>query len=482
MNVNSQEIRPVLQYRWRLVDTGEGGKLLYYGLRNYPVHQQKIIPVNKDMAGIVHAFDGTKPLVKIFKELVDDEIISACRKDVYELIEKRIIVDKEDVRKPATLDNHQTCIKCVNNDYVLPGLEFDEEGVCAFCQCYKNVEDTGPVHGGIITEEELHQALKGNQSRFDVMVLYTGGKDSSFLLWYLAKKMGLRVLACTWDLPFTNNSSRRNMRAARARLPNVEFIEHTVCWDKIKDVLRVLFDRVGLPCICPVIAAVLFYPVAVREKIPFVMDGVEAAQTIILSRIMGPPARVDAPSLTDYELTLRHVRRFIAPDIESNDPWDSFLGLVKNLLGSIYDPLVEVLKDPAPAGLPLMKRLKSETVYGTWRAVREIIERELNWQMPEGQEGLLHTSCDIETVKDFSQFKRFAGMRTMSMPQSIIEISAAIHFGLISRDEGFKELSERGYYGEPATLQPLLDKLDLNEDDIRTMTGELPYILNGCCL
>jgi hypothetical protein len=163
------------------------------------------------------------------------------------------------MRSPATRDNYQTCIRCVNNDYVISGLEFNTDGVCAFCQCYENVADSGPVHGGTITDEELLEASKNNPSRFDVMVLYTGGKDSSYLLWYLAKKLGLRVLAATWDLPFTNESSLNNMRAARYKLPTVEFIERSLPWDLVQKVSADLFDEVGLPCICPIISAVLSF-------------------------------------------------------------------------------------------------------------------------------------------------------------------------------------------------------------------------------
>jgi tRNA(Ile)-lysidine synthase TilS/MesJ len=42
--------------------------------------------------------------------------------------------------------------------------------------------------------EDIPVNLKG---RFDVAVFYTGGKDSTFLLYYLAKVKNLRVLALT---------------------------------------------------------------------------------------------------------------------------------------------------------------------------------------------------------------------------------------------------------------------------------------------
>ncbi len=471
----SNDCKPTLQYRWRLQKRGDTTALVYYGLRNFPNHTKGRITLGEEASLLLEKLDEISTVQQLF-----DGTTSGCSDEINALIDEDVLVDVSSRRSPATKENHQTCIRCVNNDYVIPGLEFDVEGVCAFCQCYKNVPDTGPVHGGTITDAELQEAAKNNPGRFDVMVLYTGGKDSSYLLWYLAKKLGLRVLAATWDLPFTNESSLRNMRAARYKLPTVEFIERSLPWDLVQKVSVDLFDEVGLPCICPIISAVLLYPLAVTEKIPFVLDGVEAAQLIILSKIMELPATSKSGQLSDRELTIRQITRYIKPDIDSGDPWDLFLQRIKDKLGRAYDPLQHALATTLPEELPLLKRLKSEEIYGTWSDVRAIIEKEMDWRMPKGQKGLLHTSCDIETVKDYSQFRRFTDMRTGSMPQSIIEISAAVHFNHITREEGFIELSERGYYDPPPELEMLLKKLEIAPDDINAGTGELSCICKNC--
>ena len=465
-------MKPVLQYRWKMDRSGSQPTLLYYGLRNYPRHQDRVIGVRHETAELIDRFDGSLGLSELGEATASPEL--------ERLIQEGIIVDVAERRKPATPATRRTCVRCVNDDYVLPGLEFDRQGVCAFCQCFEKADDPGPLHGGTVTESDLLAASGKRSGRFDVMVLYTGGKDSSFLLWYLARKLGLNVLACTWDMPFTNESSRANARSARERLPNVEFLERTVRWTDIQRVSKNLFDATGLPCICPILSSVLFYPYAVIENIPFVLDGVEAAQTLILSKVMGLPAKTGAAGLSEAKLTLRQVRRYLVPDLDSGDPWDHFLTRVREELGSIYDPLAEALKRVDPAHPPLVKRLQTEQVYGTWADVRKIIESELGWRMPEGQEGLLHTSCDIETVKDWSQLRRFADMRTMQMPQSIIEISAAVHLGLITRDKGLMELAERGYYEQPRSLAPLMARLGLSLEEAQALPGELPCVVKGC--
>ena len=50
------------------------------------------------------------------------------------------------------------------------------------------------------------------------MVLYTGGKDSSYMLWLLARKLGLRVLAAFWNMPYCSDAAYDNIRRARQRM------------------------------------------------------------------------------------------------------------------------------------------------------------------------------------------------------------------------------------------------------------------------
>ena len=44
--------------------------------------------------------------------------------------------------------------------------------------------------------------------RYDAAVFYTGGKDSSYLLYQLARVQKLRVLSLTWETPFISDWAR----------------------------------------------------------------------------------------------------------------------------------------------------------------------------------------------------------------------------------------------------------------------------------
>jgi len=403
-------------------------------------------------------------------------------------------VEQKNRRQPATAEHKQTCTRCVADDYLLPGLEFDARGVCAFCQCYEQAQQTGQDAGprNAVDDAALLSIAAGNQaSRFDVMVLCTGGKDSTYLLWYLAKKLGLRVLAASWNMPYTNDTCRRNIRRALELLPDVELVERTLSGNAIRDAMRAQFGTVGVPCLCPAVAHVLFFPLAAAERIPVVMQGVEEVQLAVMSYVMRnlqagkAQSRVAAPSLREQTL------QFLEMTAHAPEPANPFSltaeffryqRSIRDNLDPIYAPLDRLItqaRQDESVFLPQFLRLKTNTLYGTWGEVAALMQKEMDWRMPPGQKGLLHTSCRIEKVKDYCQFMRFRNMRTTSFPQSIVEVSAGVSFGLLSRAEGLREVEELGYHREPEVMAELLGNLDLRDAD-RQQHGEAVFSLCDC--
>ena len=471
-----EKSKPILQYRWKIDYSNQKTKLIYYGLHNFPKQNMRGFCISDKTVSAISKCDGKTELGQILKSVGLD----AFDKEILRLIDEKIIVPINDLRIPATLEKYQRCVKCVNNDYILPGLEFDAEGVCAFCQCYEKVKGKQAM-GGTVSTKKLVDSLKGNKSRFDVLVLYTGGKDSSYLLYHLANNLNLRVLACTWDMPFMNESTLQNIARAKQKFDKVEFISRTIPNGILQNAFKILLDEFGLPCVCHILAYVLFYPLASQEKIPFIMDGVEAAQTLILTKVLDPPSEKELPELNDKESSLLMLKNLLyvkgkPDDVDTNN---YFLQRVRELLEPIYMPLKEIVENTEDHYIPFIKRLDSETEYGTWSAVADVITREIGWKMPKNQKGLLHTSCFIETYKDFLQLKNFRQMLTPDMPQSIIELGAAVYCGQITREDAEVELAERGYFGKPKSIDLLLDNLGLNVSSFASKRSVFYSLMNS---
>lgn len=114
---------PVLQNRWKLTGT----TLVYYGLPQPPRLFRRRISLSPSAARTVAMLDGRRPLE-------DYPNPSALRR----LIRRGVVVDVKDRKAaPASLDEARFCRRCAANDYAIPGLELDENGLCPICNTEK---------------------------------------------------------------------------------------------------------------------------------------------------------------------------------------------------------------------------------------------------------------------------------------------------------------------------------------------------------
>jgi len=466
-----------LQHRWKLIRINEDPHLLYYGVRNPPRHREVLVPVSEEMA----------------RQCCDhDQVKDDGSPKIRELKAQGILVPPDALRPAATLETMRTCAKCVTNDYVVPGLEFDAHGVCALCQCYALPAPTRHAAFTTVTEEELRAlAGKGKNSRFDAMVLYTGGKDSSFLLWLLARKLGLRVMAAFWNMPYCSDAAYANIHRAQETMPEVEFVQWTISRDTVRHAMEAKWRSHGWPCLCPSPAFALFYPMAARLGIPYVFLGVEDVQTAVLDHVVAAPAQAAHESAAQNDIAPKtpapreQTLRFLAtravprPQIMPfrwPDEMTNYHAAVRNALPREFDELerlVDLASRHKDVHLPLVARLATTEAYGTWKDAQGIIEKEMGWQAPKGQSSLLHTSCVLEPVKDYLQMQRFRNMRTVFMPQSLVELGAAVAFGLTPRSEALVAMQELGYWSPPPILDVLADHLGITPETVAASQDEL---------
>jgi hypothetical protein len=455
-----------LQYRWKLVRTDGSPHLLYYGVRNPPRHHEVLVPVSEELAG----------------KLESGAALNDDTPEILALSEQGILVPPGKVRQAATPETMQTCTRCVTNDYVVPGLEFDEEGVCALCRCYELPAPERHSAFATVTEQELRQLGENSHgSRFDAMVLYTGGKDSSFMLWLLARKFGLRVLAVFWDMPYCSEAAYANIHRARTAMPEVEFVQWTISLNTVHRAMAAKWRSHGWPCLCPSPAFALFYPMAARMGIPHVFLGVEDIQAAVLDHVVAPAGPSGTPP-TPREQTLRFLATRAVPrpqkvPVRWPDEMANYHAAVRDVLPNEFAELTELVEQASRdenVHLPLIARLETNEAYGTWKDAQHIIETEMGWRRPENQDSLLHTSCVLEPVKDYLQMERFRAMRTVFMPQSMVELGAAVSFGLTPREEALASVKELGYWAPPPVLERLTNDLGVTPEDVAEATDELP--------
>ena len=96
-----------------------------------------------------------------------------------------------------------------------------------------------------------------------------------------------------------------------------------------------------------------------------------------------------------------------------------------------------------PGNIPAFVHLDFDRICGgryDWNSVKEILIGECGWVAPEESGRGLHTSCNIEKCKEYTQFQRFYQCKSQMIPFSAIEISLATRKRNLTREEATYEI------------------------------------------
>ncbi len=436
-----------LQNRWKL----SRGRLVYYGIRCGEKLNKNVIKLNGKQE---------KLLASLPCELTAKQL-KALRK----VVENRAIAENLPCATPKSLQEAKFCTNCSANDFIIPGLEFTESGLCAMCE---SAEKTAKLKSVVPIMDDFPRSKK---SRFDVAVFYTGGKDSTYLLYYLSEIKKLRVLALTWEIPYASDSALKSLENARKKLDKVEFITRSVCAEDMRTIYKKLFELNGNTCACPSLAYVMFYPTLVEEKVPYFVAGNEPAQLlglfynrmapeiayrfadskglnflVNLGRVFTfrpPLKRGQFHTLTTMKQLAYGTSAFVKRSGYRNE-------LVENVTAAIHtvphmvEPLKRSVRRSASSGnIPAFVQVDFDKISGgkyDWTKIKDEIAEKCGWVAPEDSGKGLHTSCKIERCKEYSQFIRFYNMQSTMIPFSALEISLASRNGNITREQAVYEI------------------------------------------
>ena len=100
------------------------------------------------------------------------------------------------------------CSRCVLPES-FPGISFDDNGLCNYCRNMpKPAQSKKEAH---IKKFEALLDNKRSQHGFDVLLAYSGGKDSTYTLAMLKRKYRLNILAFTFDNGFVSEQAKANI-------------------------------------------------------------------------------------------------------------------------------------------------------------------------------------------------------------------------------------------------------------------------------
>lgn len=436
-----------LQNRWKLTN----GKLVYYGIRCGDKLNKNVIKLNGKQQKLL----ASLPCELSAKQL----------KVLREAVENRAIAENTPAVTPKSLKEAKFCTNCSANDFIIPGLEFTESGLCAMCE---SSDKTAELKSVVPIIDEIPHSKK---SRFDVAVFYTGGKDSTYLLYYLSEVKKLRVLALTWEIPYASDSALKSLENAKKKLDKVEFVTRSVCAEDMRTIYGKLYELNGNTCACPSLAYVMFYPLLVEEKVPYFVAGNEPAQLlglfynrmapkiayrfadskglnflVNLGRVLTfhpPLKRGQFHTLTTMKQLAYGTNGFVKRSGYRNE-------LVENVTTAIHTvphmvkPLKRSIRRSSFSGnIPAFVQVDFDKISGgkyDWTKIKDEIAEKCGWVAPEDSGKGLHTSCKIERCKEYSQFVRFYNMQSTVIPFSALEISLASRDKNITREQAVYEI------------------------------------------
>jgi acyl-CoA synthetase (AMP-forming)/AMP-acid ligase II/acyl carrier protein len=95
-----------------------------------------------------------------------------------------------------------------------PGTTLDPEGICNTCRDFNTLKERFRSYFKTKADLQviLNQAKETKTGMYDCMVLYSGGKDSTYMLYQLVKEMGMTPLVFSLDNGYISEEAKGNIR------------------------------------------------------------------------------------------------------------------------------------------------------------------------------------------------------------------------------------------------------------------------------
>jgi len=185
------------------------------------------------------------------------------------------------------------CSNCVLGD-TFPAISFDENGVCSYCSKIPlPTKEEKKEH--LSKFEGLLDKNRGN-GVFDVLLAYSGGKDSTYTLKLLAEDYKMNVLAFSFDNGFMSEQAKKNITHMTDMLgatsvfirPPFPLLKKTFSIAAEKDIYSPkTLDRASSICTtCIGLVKSMVLKTALAYQIPLVAYGWSPGQAPIASAIM----------------------------------------------------------------------------------------------------------------------------------------------------------------------------------------------------
>jgi len=342
--------------------------------------------------------------------------------------------------------NLKRCTKCILPE-THETIHFDDKGVCNICRQHEFKKEKIDWKEKKKELESLIEQYKGKYD-YDCIIPYSGGKDSTWTLYYLVKEYGLKPLVVRFDHGFLRPNLLENTTRVIRKL-GVAFHNFTPNWKLVqKLMLRSFLEKGDFCWHCH--TGIFAYPmwIAIRHNIPLIIWGEPSAEyTSYYS--------YDQPEEVDE----KRFNRFVNLGISAEDMFVRLNGTVdeRDLKPFTYPPLKELRK--------IGYRSVCLGSYIPWDVKKQakIIEKELGWKgdlvenVPPGYT-YEKIECFMQGVRDYIKYIK----RGYTRPTHLASID--IRNSRLKRGEAL-DLINKCEGKRPPSLDIFLDYVGITEDE-----------------
>lgn len=331
-------------------------------------------------------------------------------------------------------------------------IEFDDAGVCNICKQREFRDESIDWDARKIQLDELIEQYRGKYD-YDCIIPFSGGKDSTYTLYYLVKKYKLKPLVMQFNHGFFRPNLIKNNEKTFKKL-GVDVITFTPNWKVVKRLMLESLIRKGDFCWhCH--TGIFSYPmhIALKFNVPLIFWGEPSSEYT---------AYYDYKDDKVEEVDEERFNRFVNLGITAED----MEGMINHDFD--LDP-----RDLTPYTYPKLRDLKKlgyrSVCLGSFipwdtKSNSKLIMDELGWQgdevegMPPELYKYEKIECMFQGVRDYIKYLKRGYSRVSQM------IALDIRNGRISKAEADR-LVEKYEGKKPPSLELFLEYLELTEDE-----------------
>lgn len=337
-------------------------------------------------------------------------------------------------------------------------IEFDANGICNVCRGKAFRDEKIDWTDRKRQLDELVERHRGKHD-YDCIIPFSGGKDSTYTLWYLMKEYKLKPLVVRFDHGFMRENLIENNTRTFKKL-GVDVLNFTPNWRVVKRLMLESLRRKGDFCWhCH--TGIFSYPmhVAVKFEVPLVFWGEPSSEYT---------QYYDYGEDEIEQVDETRFNRFVNLGITAEDMYGMINGDFdldpRDLLPYTYPKLRD------------LKRLRYESVclgsFVPWDVKQhvEVIQKELGWKgdqvegMPWEEYPYEKIECFMQGMRDYIKYLKRGYSRVSQM------VALDLRNGRITKERG-QELIDKYEGRKPPSLEIFLDYVGLDENEFNEIVS-----------